>query len=259
MASSTALIALPMASGPNSHKIFETSNKKAVTKLKSNLIRYARNNDRRMIIRSLKDVKCLSSMLLDPVQPSEIPLPELEKEVIGTTLILNGVPFKANGNSRKSGSCLEVMKSVLSRFGHKEGVNVEVSDVYEQLVIRLAKTTASTDPYFRINSLLGSKDLVVMPISPETMPQKTPTIASFLYSSEPDPVRDPTPINMTLYESNGEIHLTLSEIHHFGLFRKSDDKPNRPWIVIDAVVTERANLSNGQSVRMLNMKLPDLY
>ena len=53
--------------------------------------------------------------------------------------------------------------------------------------------------------------------------------------------------------------MSLSETYKFGLFRKSDVKPGRPWIVIDAVVSERANFSNGRSFRQLNVKLPELY
>jgi hypothetical protein len=94
-----------------------------------------------------------------------------------------------------------------------------------------------------------------MPFSPETPPQKSTSISTV----NKDVVRSTDPLHLNLYESNGDIHMTLSGTFQFGLFRKTDVKPGRPWIAIDAVVSERTNFSNGQSVRHLNVRLPELY
>jgi hypothetical protein len=243
----------------------------AIQKMQSNLIRYARANDRRMVLRSLKDVKFLSSILLDPVQPADGPISELENEVAEETVILNGIPFKSvgltsDGKPRGSGtnSSMRMIKALCSQLCDRSAVTVDDTELFEKLVVRMARSTSSADSYFRLNSLLGSPDLLVMPLSAEnrlpaapkslTTPQKS--ISALTRSNSAD---KESPIHLNVYESNGDIHVNLSITYAFGLFRKNDVKAGRPWILLDAVVHERTNVTNDQSVRTLNVKLPDLY
>ena len=237
----------------------------SVQKMQANLIRYTRANDKRMVLRSLKEVKFLSSLILDPVQSSECPLPDLEKEVGEEIIVLNGIPFKpvgmnADGKPRsgKDGAngSLPLIKGVLQELCDGKDVNVTSLEAYEQLIIRLARTTGSADPYFRMNALLGSADLLVMPISPGSLrPQKSSAILNAASKDEDAHI----PVHLTLYESEGNVHMSLSQTFQFGLFRKSDVKPGRPWIILNALVTERANFSNGQSIRQLNVNPPNIY
>ena len=242
----------------------------AIQKMRSNISRYGRANDRRMVLRSLRDVKFLSCLQLDPVQPVSGPLSELENEVAEETIVLNGIPFKASGKNSdgsaritapdgKSSNFLGMLKSLCSKFCEMKGVKVDPNELYEKLIVRMAKTTSSADAYFRLNSLLGSSDLLVMPL-PST-PSSGANIPSKALShtlSKEAPTVAP-PIELNLYVAHGEIHITLSATYEFGMFRKTDVKPARPWITIQALVTERTNFSNDQSVRHLNVKLPDLY
>jgi hypothetical protein len=209
--------------------------------------------------------------LLDPVQPADGPISELENEVAEETVILNGIPFKSvglksDGKPRGSGTncSISMIKALCSQLCDRSAVTVDDTELFEKLVVRMARSTSSADSYFRLNSLLGSPDLLVMPLSAEnrlpaapkslTTPQKS--ISALTRSNSAD---KESPIHLNVYESNGDIHVNLSITYAFGLFRKNDVKAGRPWILLDAVVHERTNVTNDQSVRTLNVKLPDLY
>jgi hypothetical protein len=90
---------------------------------------------------------------------------------------------------------------------------------------------------------MGSPDLMIMPV-----PIKKP----------------PTPIELNLFCLNGNVHAQVSSANNFGLFRKADVKSvdtntSRAWVTLQAIVDERVNFSNNQSVRILRVKIPDLY
>jgi hypothetical protein len=266
---STTSMTKTMMSGGASTMHAETMDE-AIQKMQSNLIRYARANDRRMVLRSLRDVKFLNCLLLDVAQPSDGPLFDLEKEVAEETVVFNDIPFKAvgltaDGRSRGSmaagmkNSCIPMLKGLCGQLCNKQGVSASPREIYEKLVVRLAPTTASADPYFRLNSLLGSSDMLVMPLSKEAAAAAGPKSLTKPPMNDKDAASESRSIGLNLYEANGDIHMTLTQIYEFGLFRKNDVKPGRPWVVIHCVVNERANLSNNQSVRRLNVKLPGLY
>ena len=226
----------------------------SIRKMKSNLVRYARTNDRRMVLRSLHEVKTLNRLSLDVAQNPEGPLFDLEKEVAETKIILNGVEvrgvsFHVPGvqdtiTSGVKNSCIPLLKSLCRELCDRDDVKLSSRELYEKMIVRLAKSTSSADPYFRLNSLLGSPDLLVMPMD----------------NHKGDDEMFKTPTNeCNIYAANGDIHITLRQSYKFGLMRKADVKSNRPWFMIHAVVNERTNLSTNASVRQLKVVLPDLY
>lgn len=252
----------------------EATNEETIQKMKANLVRYARSNDRRMVLRSLMDVKQLKSLSLDVVQNTDGPLFDLEKELVEQTIVLNGVVFRAidfndgiaikdKVTSAVKNSCIPMMKALCRDLCDREGVSASSREVYEKLIVRLAKTTSSADPYFRLNSLLGSPDLIVMPLD-----NKAATIAPGKTAASVLPPRhqggtenqvETKPVELNIYEAYGNIHITLTQTYKFGLLRKSDVKSNRPWIVLEGVVSERSNLSSNQVVRQLKVVLPEIY
>jgi hypothetical protein len=245
-------------------------------KMKANLIRYARGNDRRMILRSLKDVKLLQCLSLDVAQNSDGPLFDLEKEVAEQSMIINGVrvagvSFHTNPLMKDTvtiavkNSSIPLLKHLCRELCDKPHVTTSSRELYEKLIVRLAKSTASADPYFRLNSLLGSPDLLVMPLdnkygsTPSLLPARGAT-GNTKPNEEPEPLATTFPsTQLNVYADNGEIHITLRQTHKFGLLRKADVKSNRPWLTIDAVVNERANLSTNNGIRHLKVVLPQLY
>lgn len=260
-----------------------------IDQMKANLSRYTRSNDRRMVLRSLKDVSFLSHVPLEGgfLEVPDIPMSDLEKEVSQETIILNTVLF------RPVGSVVVPRKDVVSKAGlnsggtimvqglaealcRKSSVKMDGRELYQQLLVRMARTTASADAYFQLNSMLGSSDLMVMQLATwsQHADLKNKISTSFSSGSDGSSSNDKKKkissldsmldensdqIQLNLYEQHGQIHMTLDMAFDFGLFRKSDVKPNRPWIAIQAVVHERANLSTNESVRYMRVRLPHLY
>lgn len=220
----------------------------AMTKMKQNLVRYSRADDKGMILRSLKDVKFLSCLHMEKIQLSDSPITELEKEVLEETKISinSSIFYNAGSHGRESMGgkpFLSAMKRLCQALCFGKRIGATPTELYQHLVNRLAPSTGSADPYFRLNSLLGSEDLLVMPLSADNLPKINDK-------------KSLTNIDMTLYESGGDIHLTLNETFKFGLFRKIDVKNNRPWITLNAVVRERQNVTSGASSRYMSVDLP---
>jgi len=218
--------------------------------MKANLVRYARSDDRRMLLRSIREVKALNSLPLDGVQGSDGQLFELEKECATARIILNSIEVKGIRNNPggeipstlPKDSCIPMLKGLCRMLCDKDGVKTSSRELYEKLIVRLAKTSSSADPYFRLNSLFGSSDLLLMPLD-EQLSEK---------SEDKDTLTE-----MNAYASHGEIHMTLVQTYRFGLLRKSDVKTNRPWLIIHGVVWERANLSRNTGSRELKVVLPE--
>ena len=221
----------------------ESKADEAFAKMRVSLSRYARANDRRMVLRSLREVKYLACVLLDPVEPGETPIVDMEDEVSAERSIsLNGIPFQGSHHflSTVRELCAKLCESVQDLDHH---------DLYEALLTRMARTTFSADAYFKLNAVMGSSDLMLLPVTAKTS----------------------LPIRMNLYVSAGEIHASMSSTNAYGLFRKADVKPGdilgnkgggsggggRPWISLQGVVEERVNISTGAGVRNVRVKLPE--
>jgi len=238
------------------------SRKESIEKLRSNLVRYARCNDRRMVLRSLKEHKFLEyTPLVTPIDQIDIPMSELEKEVSDEKIVLNDVVLKPRHsadlkdiivNPGTNNGCIMTLKDLSKVLCDKSALDEKT--LYERLLVRLAKTSASADAYFQLNSIMGSTDLIVQKLSLEQMVKSTSVNIDNNTTNSDDDV-----IHLDIYNSGGQIHIILDITFDFGLFRKSDVASNRPWIVMKGKVHERANLSTNESFRSLNVKTPNLY
>mmetsp|Transcript_61479 Transcript_61479/g.150468 ORF Transcript_61479/g.150468 Transcript_61479/m.150468 type:complete len:325 (+) Transcript_61479:106-1080(+) len=286
---------------------YQKKKQNEIEQMKDNLSRYTRTNDRRMVFRSLKDVKALSFVQLEDWSssfssgaPPDIPTSELEKEVSKEIMKLNSIVFRPKWNSVVATSSSTtvpgfhtgptiMLKGLLEELC--DGATgtpgtAEPHVLYKQILARTARTTGSADAYFQLNSMLGSSDLMVMELPPsrsssqilpasssaiggskddidlKPIPPVTANVATTTGSSrkgDGDDENDEKFITMDLYKQNEQIHMTLDMSFDFGLFRKSDVKLHRPWIVLHAVVHERANLSTGKSVRSMKVRFSELY
>jgi len=200
-------------------------------RLKTQLSRYARANDRKFVMRALKECRYLQCIALEatPTAPtSQREWLALEKELCNTPLDINGILFA------ESTQVVRILKDLCQALS--QGLKLLPESLYQSLIVRLARTTSSADSYFQLNALLGSQDLVLQP------PQKQQT--AILPPSE-----------LTLYQANGQIHATVQISHPYGLFRKSDVTSGKPWIPLYATVYERVNLSTGESCRHVSVRL----
>ena len=209
----------------------------AFTKMRSSLSKYAKTNDRRMVLRSMREVKFLACLPLEPVQPDEASLHSLEAELCQDSIVLNSIAFHSNKEF------LTVLHELCLKLCEMDGVTVNPRFLYEQLVIRMARSTAAADSHFKLNAVMGSPDLIIMPVAMK---------------------KTPTPIELNLFVNKGTVHAQVSTANNCGLFRKADVKPlepaknsGRPWISLSTVVEERVNFSNGESVRHLRVKVPE--
>ncbi|CAJ1942418.1 unnamed protein product [Cylindrotheca closterium] len=235
--SSPASIAFVLGSPSRDFVSREDVREQKIRKLQTNLVRYSRLNDKKMVLRSLEEATFLTSLELDVADQSEYSSFDLETEIIThTTLDVNGLQFLQQGESGKdTRNGLAMLKMFCDRMCDDNSVNVHHRAVYKTLIPKMAPSTASADPYFRLNSLLGSSDLLVMPITQNQI----------------------IPIELNLFASGGSVHMRMTEKFRFGLFRKVDVKHNTPWITVEATSTERANFGTGESTRFLNLSVAD--
>mmetsp|Transcript_39712 Transcript_39712/g.44747 ORF Transcript_39712/g.44747 Transcript_39712/m.44747 type:complete len:279 (+) Transcript_39712:80-916(+) len=238
------------------------SRTESIEKLRSSLVRYARCNDRRMVLRSLKEHKFLEYTPLEtPVDQIDIPMSELEKEVSDEKIVLNDVVLQPRHsadskgiivNSGTNNGCIMTLKALSKVLCDKSALDEKT--LYERLLVRLAKTSASADVCFQLNSVMGSADLIVQQLCPEYIVKST-----FVNTDNNTTNNDDDAIHLNMYNYGGQIHIILDMTFNFGLFRKNDVASNRPWIIMKGKVHERANLSTNKSSRSLNVKTPNLY
>lgn len=252
----------------------------AVEKLQANVTRYTRANDRRMVLRSLKDAEFLSQMTLGtPILPPDICLSELEQELLEETVVLNDFSFKPSSsverkdtftNAGMNSGCLVILKGLTEGLCGVDTNGGEYSldgkAVYEKLVARMARTSASVDIVDLLHALMGSPDLTVKHIASSQNSKTTATApgiaiakSSSYGSSNSDSTVEDKSIRVHVYEANGNIHMKLDMMLEFGLFRKSDTNMTRPWITLKTFLHERVNLSSGANYRVIDVKTPSLY
>jgi hypothetical protein len=228
-------------------------------RLRYNLSRFTRTNDRRMMIRTLKDCPRLRNIPLNPLGhdlAKSQQCMDLEREVATTELIVNGVPIGPKVAAkdllaRPNREQLAILKKLCHHlvtastaamiYPVEDGHMINTDKIYRELVVRLARTPASADAYFQLNSILCCADLALQPPK-KSQPQFT---------------------DLSIYQSSGMIHAVTTTRHPYGLFRKSDLAPSnvggtkRPWIRILAIVVERVNLTTGASVRHCSVQVQE--
>ena len=232
------------------------SREESIEKLKSNLVRYARSNDRRMVLRSLKDVSFLSYIPMEaPNMPSDVSMAELEKEVLKEKVILNETllnppsDLRTLPNAGTNSGCPVILKGLSKNLCRNSTMNAGA--LYKRVLFRLAKTSASDDVYSYLNSIMGSPELAVQKLSSDYAVKSN---AAIVNRNKDDSAGEPS--DLKLYNTGGQIHMVVESAHYFGLFRTTD---TRPWIVMKCKIHERTNFSNNEGFRSLSVKTPNLY
>ncbi|CAB9511670.1 expressed unknown protein [Seminavis robusta] len=217
----------------------------AILTMKSALGRFTRANDRRMVLRTLKEVKYLKALPIDPRPPPMVDLEELELEVAKESLVLNGQAFHPSvigvGNDASANA------SMISSLA----VTLSPDTLYYDLLCRLARTITSSDCYAKLNEILGSHELNLMNASAERKPK--------IKKGKPGFVSDTPPIEINIFEEGGNIHAHIVTTLGFGLYRKLDVNTGRPWIKMQVELNERMNFSSGSQVRHITIHWPDMY
>lgn len=232
--------------------VMESAREELIDTLKSSMNRYARSNDRRMALRSLKDARFLAYIPLEAAADhSRVPVSELEKEAALEKVLLNGVLLKPRDapDSNKgfphygtNSGCVDMLKAFAEML--VENSTLDGNSLYHQVTGRLSRTSASAEIYCHLDSVIASDSLIVQEI-----PRGAPTKKH----------NEEGPINLKLYNTGGQVQMLLERTINFGLFREKDVVINRPWIVVKCKIHERTNLSTNESFRSLNVVTPTLY
>jgi len=205
---------------------------------------HTRSNDKHKLVDSLSKLLSTQCISLEPV-PAIDPAISLQ-DVSRERVILNNVPF-LSVSSGINHQFLEAIYELCEKICDMDEVFTLPQELVEGLMSRMARSGSGADSYFKLNSLLGSPDLMIMPRNREGSKSMPP------------------PITLDVYVSGGNIHADISCTNMYGLYRKADlkginasreDGENPAWINVDAIVEEKINFGNGQSVRFLKVKFP---
>lgn len=251
----------------------------AIMNMKASLGRFTRANDRRMVLRTLKEVKYLRALPVEPRPPPMVDLGELEMEVAKENLVLNGQTFQKKtkfgrtatdflhvlhelcyqlcenaacpsivGMSSANGTASSIAASTMTS---SSALTLSPDTLYYDILCRLARTIISADCFMKLNDVLGSNDLILMNADAERKPKaKKGKIAH--ESSVP-------PIEINIFEEGGNIHAHIVTTLGYGLYRKMDVNTGRPWIKMQAELSERSNFSTGAQIRHVTIHWPDMY
>jgi hypothetical protein len=204
-------------------------------------------SDRRMLLRTFKDCTYLQHIPVDhtnsmvAVPSTDAEWKELELEVAASIPIeVNGVMLGAGvdeKNKKYEGKkLLQLLYLLCNKLTHgltkKSDSDKQVNsyELYRALLVRLSPKNTAGTAYFLVNSLIGSKELVLQ------VPKK--------------PIKAPRITSLVVYVSDDAVHGIVEHENSYGLFRKSDSA-GKPWIGLTAGSHERVNLSTGKSVRRL--------
>ena len=230
-----------------------------IEKLRSNLIQFTRTNDRRMVMRKLKEATFLSYIPLEgPMIRSNVSIFELEKEVSMERVLLNGTLLKPPSadrtvkNSGTNSGPVWILKPYVKALCENTKLNEKT--MYERILMRLGKAFITAEIYSVLTSIIDSAELIVKEVPSDYTVKSTSYVMNKNKTMNDGGLSD-----LTLYKTDSQIHMTLDTTSHFGLYRKSDTVVNRPWIVLRCKVHERLNVSTDESFRSLSVKTPNLY
>eukprot|EP00535_Pseudo-nitzschia_heimii_P002913 CAMPEP_0197186970 /NCGR_PEP_ID=MMETSP1423-20130617/14956_1 /TAXON_ID=476441 /ORGANISM="Pseudo-nitzschia heimii, Strain UNC1101" /LENGTH=269 /DNA_ID=CAMNT_0042638419 /DNA_START=27 /DNA_END=836 /DNA_ORIENTATION=- len=236
------------------------SREDSIEKLKSSLIQFTRTNDRRMVMRKLKEATFLSYIPLEaPSFRSSTFMSKVEAEVSRERVLLNGTllkPPSAHRTLKNSGS--NSGPSAILRLYLKElckGSKLNEKIMYERVIMRLAKSSTLAEIHSILSSFMESAELIVKEVPSDYTIKST----SYNIMNKNKGMNDDDLPDLKLYNSESQIHMTLDTTFHFGLYRRNDTVVNRPWIVLRCKFHERLNVSTNETFRSLSVKTPNLY
>jgi len=222
-----------------------TFKKRELSKLQEALQTHTKMGDPKKLSSSIRNTTFLTNIALHPVVSTKVRI--AEKQALNENAIINGVPTIAG--SRPFG-CLRLLKDLCIQLCSMNELLIEPQMVYENIVFRMSRMTAGTDAYMKLKKIIRSSNLSLM-------------------RCEVDPNVVQEAICVDVFESDGDLLAVISIVCTFGVIQNaqlSSSKADlttigfvtngrgtgggvKPWIHFDVVVTERINISTGDSVR----------
>lgn len=205
-------------------------------KLKNDLYKYTKSNDRRMVVRILEEsklLKCIRLAGLDgPSAENESGWLKLEEEVTQTKINLNGVILGGPSEKQKR-EMLVVLEKLCERLTMETDFTAE--ELFQAAILRLTRSHTASEVHTLLNSLLGNPDLLVQPSKEES----------------------PASPKLEVFADGDCVHILSENNFSFGLLRKIDlsTRTKAPWITLVISVHERINLNSRETVRYCALKV----
>eukprot|EP00978_Attheya_sp_CCMP212_P036540 scaffold166592_cov55-Attheya_sp.AAC.1 len=228
------------------------SKEEATSKLQDDLIHYTLKNDRRQVKKALLDAAD-RNLLSVALKPTDIPdgeegnflVMEAEAEIDSEAVILNGMNFSnvKSSRGRKSEFLImfkELCETMCAMAKPQGGVKIDPVFLYDEMLVKMARNTSAAESFFKLNELLGSSELIMMPAQTSNSKTQLP------------------PLEVEMFLSGGSINANVRTSNLYGLHRQvdlqsskgaHDESRAKPWIGINAVVHELVNFGNNSSCR----------
>jgi len=218
--------------------------KTTTLQLQESLALHTKMGDPRKLASSLREATFLSSIQLDPILSRK--MRPVEKQAAQESAIINGVRTVAASNYF---GCLRILKDLSFQLCQMNELSLDPQTVYESIILRMSRSISASDAYLKLKKIIKSCNLSLI--------RGDDTWSRVL------------PIEVDIFESQGSLQAVVSTMSSFGVVRNAELSgkaeinsngflvPRKkaaltidPWVKFDVLVTERINLSTGDSQRI---------
>lgn len=122
-------------------------------------------------------------------------------------------------------------------------------------MVRMDQKSSSAHSYFKLNSILGSPDMMLLPCSSSS--GTSSAAAATIDQKQTSSIMPP--IQVVMYVSDGNVHANILCINLYGFHWKtylsygSSKEARKACINVNAIVKERVNFNNAKSVCFLKV------
>lgn len=214
-------------------------------KLQESLALHTKMGDPRKLASSLREATFLSSVHLDPIVARKVR--PSEKQAAQESAIINGV---RTVSASSYFGCLRILKDLSFQLCQMNELSLDPQTVYESIILRMSRSISAQDAYLKLKRIIKSSNL------------------SLIRGDDSWPRSRILPIEVDIFESQGSLQAVVTTMSSFGVVRNAElsgkaeisntgflvnmkkSGPIDPWVKFDVIVTERINLSTGDSERI---------
>jgi len=211
--------------------------------LQESLALHTKMGDPRKLASSLREATFLSAVQLDPIVARKVR--PSEKQAAQENAIINGV---RTVSASSYFGCLRILKDLSFQLCQMNELSLDPQTVCESIILRMSRSIAAGDAYLKLKRIIKSSNLSLI--------RGDDTWSRIL------------PIEVEIFESQGSLQAVVSTMSSFGVVRNAEltgkaeistsgflvnikrPVPIDPWVKFDVIVTERINLSTGDSERI---------
>jgi len=211
--------------------------------LQESLALHTKMGDPRKLASSLREATSLSAIHLDPIGARKVR--PSEKQAAQENAIINGV---RTVSASSYFGCLRILKDLSFQLCQMNELSLDPQTVYESIILRMSRSISAADAYLKLKRIIKSSNLSLI--------------------RGDDAWSRVLPIEVEIFEAQGSLQAVVSTMSSFGVVRNAEltgkaeistsgflvnmkrSAPIDPWVKFDVIVTERINLSTGDSERV---------